>query len=307
MSLPDQEPDNPAAYALAQHIADHPVSTVQAAFRYLNAPLTLELHEDPAPAAMCELPHQSVDEEEECEEQRVAADTRDETVSPAYARLQAAAHEASEAAHLHAMHGMKRVFQLCRRYGDQMIPTAWVLDALGLDENANTTIDLTTASDTEPSGRDALMQAHTALATQSARDQATLGRLRHLHDSLAGESTLSGPDDLITQGSAARRIATALDGPNPAELPSCDAEFEGGGHCAKPVGHRPPGSDDPHVPATATCGHTKSTNGAVYPPCGRAPGHQEAYCYSADGSAYFIALHRETAHGEQPQPQKDDA
>lgn len=43
------EPDNPAAYALARHIADHPVSTIQAAFRYLNAPLEIELHEDPAP------------------------------------------------------------------------------------------------------------------------------------------------------------------------------------------------------------------------------------------------------------------
>ncbi len=42
------EPDSPAAYALARHIADHPVSTVQAAFRYLNEPLTIELHEDPA-------------------------------------------------------------------------------------------------------------------------------------------------------------------------------------------------------------------------------------------------------------------
>jgi hypothetical protein len=39
------EPDNPAAYALARHIADHPVSTIQAAFRYLNAPLTVELHD----------------------------------------------------------------------------------------------------------------------------------------------------------------------------------------------------------------------------------------------------------------------
>ncbi|WP_190098630.1 hypothetical protein [Streptomyces griseoflavus] len=43
-----REPDNPAAWALAQHIADHPVSTIQAAFRYLNAPLAIELHEVPA-------------------------------------------------------------------------------------------------------------------------------------------------------------------------------------------------------------------------------------------------------------------
>ncbi|MFD5508987.1 hypothetical protein ACFWIB_14590 [Streptomyces sp. NPDC127051] len=39
------EPDNPAATALAQHIADHPVSTVQAAFRLLGMRLDFELHE----------------------------------------------------------------------------------------------------------------------------------------------------------------------------------------------------------------------------------------------------------------------
>jgi hypothetical protein len=50
---PTAEPDNPAAYALARHIADHPLGTVQAAFRYLNAGLALELREDPtAPAGV---------------------------------------------------------------------------------------------------------------------------------------------------------------------------------------------------------------------------------------------------------------
>lgn len=48
--VPDPaEPDNPAAWALARHIADHPVSTIQAAFRYLNSPLSIELHEVPEP------------------------------------------------------------------------------------------------------------------------------------------------------------------------------------------------------------------------------------------------------------------
>jgi len=51
MTEPTAEPDNPAAYALARHIADHPLSTVQAAFRYLNAPLAIELHEDPTASA----------------------------------------------------------------------------------------------------------------------------------------------------------------------------------------------------------------------------------------------------------------
>ncbi|XCM28906.1 hypothetical protein ABXI76_05475 [Streptomyces parvus] len=35
------EPDNPAAHALANHIADHPISTIQAAFRYLGWSLTI--------------------------------------------------------------------------------------------------------------------------------------------------------------------------------------------------------------------------------------------------------------------------
>lgn len=69
---------------------------------------------------------------------RRMADETPQPVSPAYVRLQAAAKEATEAAHLHAMHGMKRVFQLARRYGTEAIPAAEVLDALGLDENANT-------------------------------------------------------------------------------------------------------------------------------------------------------------------------
>jgi hypothetical protein len=35
------------------------------------------------------------------------------------------------------------------------------------------------------------------------------------------------------------------------QAPQCDVEFEGGGRCAKPAGHRPPGSDDPHAPAVS--------------------------------------------------------
>lgn len=114
---------------------------------------------------ICELPHQTVEEEDECERRRIRRANApacrycpDETCpedcpecgapihdlgetpprSAAYARLEKAAKEAAEAAHLHAMHGMKRVYQLCRTYGtDTMIPAAEVLKALGLDENAN--------------------------------------------------------------------------------------------------------------------------------------------------------------------------
>ena len=45
-----REPEDPAAYGLAKLIASYPVSTVQAAFRYLNTPLSMELSEDPYPA-----------------------------------------------------------------------------------------------------------------------------------------------------------------------------------------------------------------------------------------------------------------
>ncbi|MFJ6729434.1 hypothetical protein ACIQPQ_31480 [Streptomyces sp. NPDC091281] len=41
------EPDNPTAWALAQHIGDHPISTVQAAFRYLGMALTLKVQDEP--------------------------------------------------------------------------------------------------------------------------------------------------------------------------------------------------------------------------------------------------------------------
>jgi hypothetical protein len=61
--------------------------------------------------------------------------------SPAYTRLKEAAATASREAAAHALRGMRNVFQLTRRYGSGPIPAAEVLDALGLDENANT-IDL---------------------------------------------------------------------------------------------------------------------------------------------------------------------
>ena len=78
--------------------------------------------------------------------------------------------------------------------------------------------------------------------------EAAIGRVRQLHDRLAEETDLASPDDSITRGAAAKRIAAALDGWNPTGAPQCDVEFENGARCAKPAGHRPPGSDDPHVP-----------------------------------------------------------
>lgn len=64
--------------------------------------------------------------------------------------------------------------------------------------------------------QEALMQAHTALAAQAGRDQRAVARVRQLHDALAAETALTSPDDEITRGAAARKIAAALDGDRPA-------------------------------------------------------------------------------------------
>lgn len=131
--------------------------------------------------------------------------------------------------------------------------------------------------------RDALMQAHVALAAQAGRDQATIARVRRLHDNLDAETDLTSPDDPITRGAAAKRIAAALDG-------------------------------------WTACGRTKSVADTEYPPCGRPAGHEEAYCRSADGKQYFLAVNdapaavpcnavhlhvHHTQHQWEPQPGMD--
>lgn len=40
------------------------------------------------------------------------------------------------------------------------------------------------------------------------------------------------------------------------------------------------------------CGRTESVSGDRYPPCARPSGHREAYCRSADGQVYFLAVDR---------------
>ena len=40
------------------------------------------------------------------------------------------------------------------------------------------------------------------------------------------------------------------------------------------------------------CGRAESLSGETYPPCTREAGHREAYCRSADGNAYFLAVDR---------------
>ena len=63
----------------------------------------------------------------------------DEPTSAAYQRLKAAGAKAAEEAKLHALHGMKRAYRLAVHYGDrQAIPAGELLEALGLDKDANT-------------------------------------------------------------------------------------------------------------------------------------------------------------------------
>ncbi|MGW4786145.1 hypothetical protein [Streptomyces sp. NPDC004230] len=51
-----------------------------------------------------------------------------------------------------------------------------------------------------------------ALVAEVRRLRATVDRVRQLHDGLDAETALTSPDELITRGRAARKIAAALDG-----------------------------------------------------------------------------------------------
>ena len=77
----------------------------------------------------------------------------------------------------------------------------------------------------EQADRAALLRAHAALAEQAGRTQVALARVRRLHDALEAETPLTSPDNEITRGAAARKIAAALDGwTDPAELRRVAAE-----------------------------------------------------------------------------------
>lgn len=145
--------------------------------------------------------------------------------------------------------------QLLNGVGDKAVFVAKALrDQAAVWSEAAETLRRLAAETRNTTETTSLKRAHVALAEQAGRDQAAVFRVRQLHDSLAEDTDLHGPEDLITRGSATRRIATALDGWNPDGLPQCPVEFENGAHCAKPAGHRRPGSDDPHVPATPPAG-----------------------------------------------------
>ncbi|MFJ4916086.1 hypothetical protein [Streptomyces sp. NPDC088726] len=83
-------------------------------------------------------------------------------------------------------------------------------------------------------------------------DRATV--LREGADAI--DATFTGPDlDQNTRYGAdlLRRLADEVQQPETEAWPValCDVMFEDGRQCAKPDGHRPHGSDDPHVPAPA--------------------------------------------------------
>lgn len=73
---------------------------------------------------------------------------------------------------------------------------------------------------------------------------------------LAVRAVVAAVDRLTTQvkrlaDDAATPVAIAYDDETttPDDGPTtCDVKFIGGGRCSRPAGHRPPGSQDPHVP-----------------------------------------------------------
>ena len=239
------EPDNPAAWALARHIADHPVSTIQAAFRYLNAPLTIELHDQAAvPEARLDLdlPRLHFDKPTgQAERQDRYATTIHDAMEPDLSLVdqepgaQALFARAAEAAAALAdaeLEQLREQHRVGLRRADE------INNAL-MEE-----VQRYAAGEERP----VLWSVYNEMHLRADNAEAAIVRVRRLHDRLAEETDLTSPDDEITRSAAAKQIATALDGWNPTGLPGCDVEFEGGGTCAKPAGHRPPGSDDPHVP-----------------------------------------------------------
>jgi hypothetical protein len=102
-----------------------------------------------------------------------------------------------------------------RRWADCEHP--WGADA---EEDADAVLSVLPApADRAAEEHGALKRAHVALAERAGRDQAALARVRRLHDALDAETDLTSPEQEITRGAAARKIAAALDGwTDPAEV-----------------------------------------------------------------------------------------
>jgi hypothetical protein len=95
---------------------------------------------------------------------------------------------------------------------------------------------------------------HYEIACQeNARLHAAIDRVRRLHDNLTAETDLASPDDEITRGAAARKIAAALDGwTDPAEL----RRLAGGAQ-------QDPTQDGEPVCIVAGCGHAETAHGVT--------------------------------------------
>ncbi|MET8693606.1 hypothetical protein ABZV65_13805 [Streptomyces bauhiniae] len=215
-----REPENPTAYALARHIADHPLSTIQAAFRYLNAPLEVELRE--APAAPVE--HTDAPTLRDRITTAISKWHRDPT-QPLYAQG-ADAVLAVLPAPVDRAAVLREAEAALRARGEHLAGEYNDSDILHEDGPAATVATWKHAA--------ALMgrMADEALLASCAQHPAAL--------------VIGGVCGGCTQYPADMHPALA-----PAAEPStdrCDTEFVGGGRCTKPAGHRPPGSDDPCTP-----------------------------------------------------------
>ena len=176
----------------------------------------------------------------------------------------------------------------------------WDTDMLEPDEYGDVA-DAVLAVLPEPADRAAILTEAADYA------EATAEMLRGQHE--FGRST--GALDVMT---VLRRLAAEAPTTTKPETGSCV-------HCGKPVRcisgtltewwvHAPGGqafcypwqpASSPRAtpqPAAAPeeCGRTKGVAGTEYPPCGRPPGHEEAYCRSVDGKQHFLAVGYDEPH-----------
>ncbi|WP_157849397.1 hypothetical protein [Streptomyces violaceorubidus] len=112
--------------------------------------------------------------------------------------------------------------------GDTLVPAARAEALAGIAAVLPTTTGQTADERIEQAEADAELHARNTLAVARERDtyrkvwkeeqerrvkaEAAVARVRRLHDALDEETALTSPDDEITRGAAARKIAAALDG-----------------------------------------------------------------------------------------------
>lgn len=212
---PDRaEPDNPAVTALARHIADHPMSEVQAAFRLLGGRLDVSVQEDGAPAAT----------DDDLREAIIAALEAAATKCEGDCGLDERACYLAHPINWSAMvGGTTHVDGAVTAIADAVLAVVQpALDELA-DYRSRITWE-TTCGGCARTLDGAVRETERADAAEAA-----IARVRQLHDGLANGDDLSDPDDEITKGAAAKRIAAALDGWTPPALTGrADGENGGG-------------------------------------------------------------------------------